>query len=164
MKTNRTKYIVLLVMAAFCIGMALAAGSDEQDKNGPGSTAKTTPKESAGDAGVSNDGGGKFSFPENTDTSVGELSTKLLLAILIVVVFGAAAIYLSKKVLPKFTNLSSRHIQVVETVHLGQRRNLHLIKVGGQEILIGSTNENINRLVDVTDFSSALAMTESSKD
>jgi len=164
MKTNRTKYIVLLVMAAICIGMALAADSDEQSKNGAGSTAKITQKESTGDERGSTDGDGKFSFPENTDMGVGELSTKLLLAILIVVVFGTVAIYISKKVLPKFTNLSGRHIQVVETVHLGQRRNLHLIKVGDQEILIGSTNENINRLADVTDFSSALAMTESSKD
>ncbi len=74
--------------------------------------------------------------------------------VLLVVVLGAAAIYLSKKLLPRFTQLSGKRIRVVETVHLGPRKTVYLLKIGSQQLLIGSTNENITKLADISDESS----------
>ena len=75
---------------------------------------------------------------------------KMIRMVLVVVVFGAAAIYLSKKLLPRFSRLPGKRIQVCETVHLGPRKAIHLIKIDEQMLLIGSTNENITKLADVT--------------
>ncbi|MHC4076619.1 MAG: flagellar biosynthetic protein FliO [Planctomycetota bacterium] len=88
----------------------------------------------------------------------GGLFFKMMLMVLLVVVFGAAAIYLSKKLLPRFSRLPGKRIQICETVHLGPRKAIHLIKIGKQRFLIGSTNENITKLADVTDGLSEVAL------
>ncbi len=85
------------------------------------------------------------------DISTRELFYKMMLAVLLVVVLGTAAIYISKKFVPRITNLSGKKIQVFETVHLGPRKAVHLIKIGNRRLLIGSTNESITKLADVTD-------------
>jgi|GEM_PF-2142705 len=80
----------------------------------------------------------------------GGLFFRMILMVLLVVVLGVAAVYLSKTLLPRFTRLSDKRIQVCGTVHLGPRKALHLIKIGQQTLLIGCTNENIATLADVT--------------
>ncbi len=87
------------------------------------------------------------------NVGTGDLFFRMILMVLLVVVLGAAAIYLSKKLLPRFTQLSGKRIRVVETVHLGPRKTVYLLKIGSQELLIGSTNENITKLADITDES-----------
>jgi len=88
------------------------------------------------------------------DVGMGDMFFRMILMVLLVVVLGAAAIYLSRKLLPRFTQLSGKRIRVVETVHLGPRKTVYLLKVGSQQLLIGSTNENITKLADITDESS----------
>jgi flagellar biosynthetic protein FliO len=87
---------------------------------------------------------------DNLDTS--GLFFKMMFMVLLVVALGAAAIYLSKRLLPKL-NLPGKMIQVSETVHIGPRRAIHLVKVGKQTLLIGSTNDNITKLADLTGLS-----------
>jgi flagellar biogenesis protein FliO len=91
-------------------------------------------------------------FAVRTDSgfSTREILTKLLLSVLAVGVLGAAAIYVSKKVLPKIGNLPGKRIHIIETVHLGPRKALHLVEVGNQQLLIGSTGEGITKLADVS--------------
>ena len=89
---------------------------------------------------------------------------KMILMVLVVVVFGVAAIYLSKKLLPKFSRLPGKRIQVCETVHIGPRKAIHLIKIDEQTLLIGSTNENISKLADVTDQLSEVDLPENTID
>jgi flagellar biosynthetic protein FliO len=91
-----------------------------------------------------------FSAGSNSSISSSEMFFKLMLSVLLVAVLGAAAIYASKKLLPRITNLPGKKIRIVETVHLGPRKALHLVEIGDQRLLIGSTNENITRLADVT--------------
>ncbi len=74
----------------------------------------------------------------------------LVRAILLVAVLGAAAIYVSKKLLPKITNLPGKEVRVVETVYLGPRKAVHVLEVGSRRFLVGSTNENITQLADIT--------------
>jgi len=86
----------------------------------------------------------------NHNAGVGELFYKMILMVLAVVVFGAVVVYLSKKLLPKLT-LPGKQIHVTETVHLGPHKSIHLVTVGEKTLLIGSTNESITHLADVTD-------------
>lgn len=83
------------------------------------------------------------------DNFGGELYSKALLAVLFVVVLGIAAVYVSKKLLPKLSNIPGKEIHIVETVHLGPRKAVHLLEIGGRRYLIGSTNEKINTLADL---------------
>jgi len=82
--------------------------------------------------------------------STRELFFKMMASVLFLVALGAAAIYVSKRFLPKITNLPGREIRIAETVHLGPRKAVHLLEIGNRRLLIGSTNENITRLADLT--------------
>ncbi len=118
--------------------------------------------QSATDRTVPADGGSKSktgslfandpNFSERQSDSAGsrELFYKMVLSVLLVVALGVAAIYVSKKLLPKITNLPGKEIRIVETVHLGPRKAVHLLEIGVRRFLIGSTNENITKLADIT--------------
>ena len=81
----------------------------------------------------------------------GEFFFRAILAIIFVVVLGVAAIYVSKKLLPQIAKLPGKEIRIIETVHLGPRKALHLLEIGNRRFLIGSTNENVTKLADITD-------------
>jgi flagellar biosynthetic protein FliO len=91
-------------------------------------------------------------FLTNTKNGPGtrELFFKFMVSVLFLVALGASGIYISKRFLPKITNLSGKEIRIVETVHLGPRKAVHLLEIGERRFLIGSTNENITRLADLT--------------
>jgi flagellar biosynthetic protein FliO len=86
-----------------------------------------------------------------------EFFYKMLVSIVVVAALGAGVVYLSKKLLPKISNLPGKQIRIVETSHLGQRKALHLVQVGSKRLLIGSTNETITMLADVTESGQSFA-------
>ncbi len=90
-----------------------------------------------------------FSTRKSDRPSSRELFFKMMVSVLFLVALGAAAIYVSKRFLPKITNLPGKEIRIAETVHLGPRKAVHLLEVGERRFLIGSTNENITRLADL---------------
>lgn len=92
-----------------------------------------------------------FSAKPVEDLGRGELFFKMTFSVVLVLVLGAAAVYISKKVLPRITNLPGKEIRILETAHLGPRKAVHLIRIGNQRLLIGSTNESVTMLADVTD-------------
>lgn len=140
MGLSRKRIVVLLLAVALCSGAvslcAARGGSDEGTRSLFDDSDSAYGNEPNGIAGL--DGG------------VGDFFFRMMLMVLLVVILGAAAIYLSRKLLPRFTQLSGKRVRVVETVHLGPRKTLHLLRIGNQQLLIGSTNENITRLADVT--------------
>lgn len=95
---------------------------------------------------------GDPNFSKNLGSSSGnqELFFKMMLSVLLVIALGVVAIYISRKVLPRITNLPGKEIHIAETVHLGPRKAIHLLRIGNQWLLVGSTNENITKLADVT--------------
>jgi flagellar biosynthetic protein FliO len=101
-------------------------------------------------------------FLTNTNNGAGtrELFFKFMISVLFLVAIGAGGIYVSKRFLPKITNLSGKEIRIVETVHLGPRKAVHLLDVGKRRFLIGSTNENITRLADLTNILTELPTQE----
>jgi len=80
----------------------------------------------------------------------GEFSVRAIIAILFVLALFITAIYVSKKLLPKITNLPGKEIRIVETIHLGPRKAVHLLEIENRRFLIGSTNENITKLADLS--------------
>ena len=85
-----------------------------------------------------------------------ELFFKMMLSVLLIVVLGAGVIYVSKKFGARISNLPGKKIHVIETVSLGPRKAVHLLKIGNQGLLIGSTTESITKLADVTDILSEM--------
>ena len=142
MRLFKKKFVIFLLAIVVCGGSAIVypAQSDAGEN-----------VKSLFDKSGSPDGN-EPGFMAGADDNIGqsELFFKMILMVLLVIVLGVAAIYLSKKLLPKFGRLSGKSIQVCETVHLGPRKAIHLIKIGKQTLLIGSTNENITRLADIT--------------
>lgn len=91
-----------------------------------------------------------FSARAESNLGSSEIFFKLMLSVLLVAALGVAAIYASRKLLPRITNLPGKKIHIIETVHLGPRKAVHLLEIDNQRFLIGSTNENITKLADVT--------------
>jgi flagellar biogenesis protein FliO len=91
--------------------------------------------------------------PANSSTS--EAVRTLMTSIVVLIVLGTAAIYAAKKWLPKIGMAKGKHIAVMESVQLAPNRAVHLIQVGSQRFLVGSSNESVRMLADVT-----LAMTD----
>jgi len=93
-----------------------------------------------------------------------ELFLKMILSVLIVVVLGVGVIYVSKRLLPKIPRLGIRDIKIAESISLGPNKTVHLLEVGNRKILLGSTNENIRMLADVTDALTDLPSQEMAED
>ena len=93
--------------------------------------------------------------PDNIP-STSELFFKMMLSVLLIVVLGTGAIYVSKKFGSRISNSPGKKIHVIETIRLGPRKTVHLLKIGNQGLLIGSTTESITKLADVTDVLSEL--------
>jgi flagellar biogenesis protein FliO len=79
------------------------------------------------------------------------LFARMMLCIVLVAGLGVGVMYVSKKVLPKVASSSGKEIRIRETACLGPRKALHLVEIGNRRLLIGSTNDSITSLADVTD-------------
>jgi flagellar biosynthetic protein FliO len=126
------------------------SGRDAQDSL---SSAGTSPdgvarKPSIAFGGASNDPNSSSST--STGAGTRELFFKMMLSVLLVVGLGAAAIYASRRLVSRITNPPGKRIKVVETAYLGPRKAVHLLRIGDRWILVGSTNENITKLAELT--------------
>jgi flagellar biogenesis protein FliO len=81
----------------------------------------------------------------------GELFLRMMLSVGLVLALGAAALVLSRKVLPGVAQRGGKEIHVLETVYLGPRKALHLVEVGHQRLLIASTNDSVTMLAPVNE-------------
>ena len=95
------------------------------------------------------------------ETTQFKLMKQFAIAIFFVIVLGFGAFYFSKKLVPRLTAMRGKNISVVETIHLGHNRTLFVLEIGtGQKLLIGSTNNAINFLADVTEALSGKSETQ----
>jgi flagellar biogenesis protein FliO len=82
-----------------------------------------------------------FTFGTDQQIDTSRMYWKLLTAVGMVLVLGAAALYVSKKLgtkIPMYRG-SGREMQIAETLYLGSRKAVHLIKIGDERILIATT-------------------------
>jgi flagellar biosynthetic protein FliO len=73
----------------------------------------------------------------------------MMLSVGLVIGLGAVALYLSKRALPRVAKAAGKEIHVLETAHLGPRKALHLVKVGGRRLLIASTSDSVTMLAGI---------------
>jgi len=150
----KKKNIVLLITVALVAGVLVicsaqsATDGTEPEKSQPDPNRPQTDTESTNSPLFANDP----NFFSGSDFNPGGegFFIRAVLAVLFVIALFIAAIYVSKKLLPKITNLPGKEIRIVETVHIGPRKAVHLLEIGNRRLLIGSTNENINKLADLT--------------
>ncbi|MBN2314627.1 MAG: flagellar biosynthetic protein FliO [Sedimentisphaerales bacterium] len=90
----------------------------------------------------------------------GEFLLRAMLAMFFVVALGVAAFYVSKKLLPRIATAPGKEIRIVETLHLGPRKAVHLIDVGHRRFLIGSTHETVTKLADLHEDYVGLSVSE----
>lgn len=85
---------------------------------------------------------------ENSERQVttSDLLKRMVLATVIVAGLGIAAVYLSRKVLPKYGAGNGRHIRLLETMSLGSGNRLALLEVENKKILIGSGGNGVSRI------------------
>jgi len=81
----------------------------------------------------------------------GSLLGHSLAAVLVILVLGAAAVFVIKRVLPRLGISQGRRITVLETVYLGPRKSLYMVRVGERTLLVSGTRERLGLLADVTD-------------
>jgi flagellar biogenesis protein FliO len=150
MKSKRGKIVILLAVMALAGGVLVLHHSQagEMEKS-----LKADPK-----LLFANDP--NFFRRQAGQQSGQELVVKMTLSVLIVVVLGVAAVYVSKRFLSKIPRLSERDIKIAESISLGPNKTVHLLEVGRRKILVGSTNENITMLGDVTDAMADLSSQE----
>lgn len=135
------KIISLAVVLVIAGGLAsLAARSKDQETGVPGSEPKQE---------VSLLGDSEMAEPSNLALGNGELFFKMMLSVVLVGVLGVAALYISRRVLPRVTHASGKEIRILETAYLGPRKAIHLVEVSHQKLLIGSTNDSIAMLTHI---------------
>jgi len=78
---------------------------------------------------------------------------RMLAYMLVIVVLGAAAIVVVKKVLPRIGAgpTGAKQISVVETLYLAPRKTVVLLQVGSRKILVAHSRDRLSVLADVTD-------------
>lgn len=148
------KTVILLAIAVLNSG-SLASESAPPDANNPAlneaaPSQEQTPQTNAKTSSLfSNDP----NFQKESPYGLGrqELFYRTMVAIVFVIVLGAAAIYVSRRLLPRITRLPGKEIRVVETVYLGPRKALHLLQIGRRRFLIGSTSESVTKLADLSE-------------
>jgi len=144
----KKKIVVFLASVAFCGGILVVCRAQSAPSDAAKSSFKGQNPIFAADPNLLKTG------PDKLQTR--ELFLKMMVSVLLVIGLGIAAIYASKRLLPKITNAPGREIHVIETVHLGPRKSLHLLKIGNQRILIGSTSDSITKLAVLNDDFSAM--------
>jgi len=76
-------------------------------------------------------------------------------SLLVLVVLAGVAYIVIKKYLPKLRLGSlvgqGRSVRLVESISIGPRQHVHLLKVGGRSLLISATREDVRLLADVTE-------------
>ena len=80
----------------------------------------------------------------------GSLFAQSVAAVFVILVLGAAAIFVVKRWLPRLGIAQGRRINVLETVYLGSRRSLHMVQVGDRTLLVGDTRDRLGLLADLT--------------
>jgi flagellar biosynthetic protein FliO len=141
--SNQTKKVAALFAVLVVGGTLVGLAASSADREKTETLAPETDTSFLSDPSLSDQPGSALSN--------GELFLKMMLSVVLVGVLAVAAFYVSKKVLPKVTNAPGKEIRVVETAYLGPRKTLHLVQVGKQKLLVGSTNETIATLAHIDD-------------
>lgn len=80
-----------------------------------------------------------------------DLLVEMLASVLVILLLGGIALVVTRRVLPRFKKPRAGNMSVLETVHLGPRKSMHLVQVGSRRLLVGSTRDQVSMLAEVSD-------------
>ena len=131
------KRCLLLILLIFVITSSKVYGADETEKAGDVREVSTAERDTIGVPSPIN-------FPK---------AAKLLKSTGIIIVIIVVTVYLLRKKLGINTSLNKkrRYVHIVDTVSLGSKKHVHLIKLPGKLLLVGATNERIQALAEITE-------------
>jgi len=145
--TGAARGLCALVTALCLASLTAPAGAETATQPAQAPVATTQPTTQPGSNCLDEQGGRPLvTAPEGGS---GRLWA-LMASVLVILVLGGVAMIVVRRVLPKLGVTSSRRVRVLETTHLGARKAVHLLQVGSQRFLIGSTRERITHLAEVT--------------
>jgi flagellar biogenesis protein FliO len=75
----------------------------------------------------------------------------LVKSTLMIIVLGVVAVYVARRVMPKVGAAMGKELKVVESINLGPRKQVYVLKVGTKRLLVGAASESITYLADVTE-------------
>lgn len=76
---------------------------------------------------------------------------RMLSYLLVILVLGAAAIVVVKKVLPRLNPAAAgKGIRVLDSTYLGPRKQVHVLQVGPQRFLVASCRDSISMLSELS--------------
>ena len=74
-----------------------------------------------------------------------------LASVIVILVLGAAAFVVLRKLSPRIGIRRGRELALVETIYVGPKRAVHLLQVGNRRFLLGSQREGVSMLAEVTE-------------
>ncbi len=155
---------IAIAMLCFFVIFLYSAGANSNNQANQNQTINSNQVSASGTKQTNTFFQNDTGFPGNSAINGTEIFYKIMLSVVLVLILGAAAVFMIKKYFPNIAKLQGKEIHVIETVHLGPRKSVHLIEIGKRRFLIGSTNENISKLADLTDFSSSMPLQEEGLD
>lgn len=91
----------------------------------------------------------------NTDRSVdslgGKLTTRFLLMLSFIAIAGFAVWWLLKKMNNPWLASKNGQLELIETMHLGPRKAVHIVRAGKKQVLLASGNDGIRFLCDLAE-------------
>jgi flagellar biogenesis protein FliO len=84
------------------------------------------------------------------DSLQNRLTSRLFLMLGFIAIAGVGVWYFVKKMNTPWAGAKDGQLQIVETMHLGPRKTIHIIRAGKKRLLIGNSNEGLRLLADLT--------------
>ncbi len=92
-----------------------------------------------------------LNLPEKSiDTLSGKLVSKFILTLAFVAAAGVGVWWFLKRMNAPWMGSKTGQLELIETMHLGPRKSVHVIRAGAKQVLVGSSNEGIRFLCDLT--------------
>lgn len=110
---------------------------------------ETQPPGAGSGAGGTSDLGRQFELGCPDDLA-GRLPYQILAYAVVILALGGVGLLVAKKVLPKIVSRAGKSVSILETVHLGPKKTLHLLQVGTQRFLVAGSRDQVSLLGEVT--------------
>ena len=101
-------------------------------------------------------GGGTYgdqdlTLEDDPDRGPGAVLRRMMAYTLVILVLGGVGLFVVRKLLPRLgATQGKKHISVLETVYLGPKKSLHLLRVGAQRFLVAGSRDGVSMLGEVT--------------
>jgi hypothetical protein len=137
---NKKRIKTILIALAVLVGIMLLASAGKKDAQPPvcDNIAAVQPPPGSNQLTPNDYGSGGIYF-------------RMLFAIFIVAGMGVAVYWIGKRLRYNAAGGKKGRIEILETAYLAARKTLHIVRVGNKTFLIGSTNDSISSIAEVSD-------------